>query len=287
MDGATVVQSDDPGQGPEQKEVWPCAGTNLPVALPAHLTPPPPAELLVTQHLVRMRHRRRDEEVPATAAPGSLTAGGAALSLPDLTALAGAAQEVAPWPHPSSSPGRTGLTLPRRRDTPERPGAPAPAPDPPHSGLRGRLRLHRVAGRHSRPAGHQPDRPGDRPARRHRRPLVRRADLPAGQRAGHPGGAPVGLRPRLGHRSDRARRGAVALGQARPPRRGPPPRRGAPGQGRPRPPAGRRRRRPGHPGRRSLPGRGAGPHSAGRCRCVDVHPAAPVGAAPLAPPPHP
>ena len=32
----------------------------------------------------------------------------------------GAAQEVAPWPHPRS-PARTGLSLPRRRDTPDAP----------------------------------------------------------------------------------------------------------------------------------------------------------------------
>ncbi len=37
--------SDDPRKGPERKEVWPCVGTNLPVALPAHLATPTPAEL--------------------------------------------------------------------------------------------------------------------------------------------------------------------------------------------------------------------------------------------------
>jgi hypothetical protein len=33
--------------GHEWKEVWPCVGTNPPVALPAHLATPAPAELLV------------------------------------------------------------------------------------------------------------------------------------------------------------------------------------------------------------------------------------------------
>ena len=78
----------------------------------------------------------------------------------------------------------------------------------------------------------QPDRSGDRPARRRRGPLVRRPDLPAGERAGHPGRAPAGLRPRVGHRPHRPRRGPAALGPARPARRRPPAGRGAPGQGR-------------------------------------------------------
>jgi hypothetical protein len=33
--------------GREWEEVWPCGATNLPVALPAHLATPVPAELLV------------------------------------------------------------------------------------------------------------------------------------------------------------------------------------------------------------------------------------------------
>jgi hypothetical protein len=34
-------------RGHSWKEVWPCVGTNPPVALPAHLNAPSPAELLV------------------------------------------------------------------------------------------------------------------------------------------------------------------------------------------------------------------------------------------------
>ena len=93
---------------------------------------------------------------------------------------------------PPSTSAPTPLTLasqfvPRPWNAP----APAPPPDTPDPRLRGCLRLHRVAGRPSRPAGAEPDRPGDRPARRRRGPLGRRTDLPARERSGDPGRAPA------------------------------------------------------------------------------------------------
>ena len=172
-------------------------------------------------------------------------------------------QEVAPWPRHRRRARRAAHACspvaPATRSARRTSAAGAPvASSPPRASSTPSCRWPACSGR---PVRNQTG-PGDRPARRRRGPLGRRADLPAGERAGHPGRAPAGLRPGLGHRPDRPRRGGPALVPARPARRHPPPGRGAAGQGRARPPAGRRRGRAGHPRRRPLPGRGASAASA-------------------------
>ena len=122
---------------------------------------------------------------------------------------------MAPSP-PAASPARSTLSLPRRRDAAERPA---------HQRRRRTRRILAsegvfdsivsLAGILGRPVTNQTG-----------QEIGRLDDIVARWSDGQTyppvtglvitGGAPVGLRPRLGHRSHRPRRGAAALGPARP-----------------------------------------------------------------------
>src|ERR1700677_3478712 len=193
---AGIVRAIPPGSGMTEKEVRPCRGAN-----------PPVGELARAQLRVAAN--------PATrACPEPRNRGW----------HKGRRRALIPWwraQRPTSHPIRTGPLRRHRRELhghatideraepltfdpssfPRRgtPPTPAAAPDTPDPRVRGCLRLHRVAGRPSRPTGAEPDRPGDRPAGRRRCPLGRWTDLPARERFGDPGWAPPGLRAGLGH----------------------------------------------------------------------------------------
>ncbi len=66
----------------EWKEVWPCETTNLPVALPAHLAPSAPAELLVFPGCRDVIAGVGIEKVLVAALCGCLPQGGTSLSVP-------------------------------------------------------------------------------------------------------------------------------------------------------------------------------------------------------------
>ena len=165
--------------------------------------------------------------------------------------------------------------------------APPPASQPTTAGQPGRPGRGRVPGRRGGPARAQPGGRGNRPSGRHRLPVDRRRDLPAGDRAGGEGRAAPGLRRRLDHRHHRTHPGPPQDGPPRPHRLRTASGRGDARRPGPRPPAGGRGRRPGHPGRRPLPGPPVRPVLPGRRGHLDPEPPPPAGTGPVAAHPDP
>ena len=164
--GAGNLGVTDAVRGTTEKEVWPCRGANPPVAQPAHALLRAASAELQSRACREPRRGLARRQAPV-AEPRACRDAPADPIRSDQSPLEDA-RGGAPWPRHrrrAAEPHRARSAAPvaRAHARSGAPAAPAPSAHPPHPGLRGRLRLHRLAGRPPR-AGPCATRPARRSA---------------------------------------------------------------------------------------------------------------------------